>query len=94
MVSGPGQSFRPKTACQFFVPVGFLHGFSTLTDDAELLYKCSDYYAPETDGAVRFDSPSLGIDWKLGSTPPTLSAKDAAAPDFADFDSPFTLEAA
>jgi len=75
---------------QFFIPVGFLHGFVTLSDDAELLYKCSDFYAPEADGAVRWDS--LGIDWPLDG-PPELSAKDAAAPAFADWQSPFEWSA-
>lgn len=74
---------------QLFVPRGFLHGFVTLAADTEVQYKCSDYYAPEADGAVCWDS--LGIDWGLADAP-TLSAKDAAAPAFADWQSPFTVE--
>ena len=70
---------------QLYVPRGFLHGFLTLTEDCEVQYKCTDYYAPECDGAVRWDS--LGIDW--GDVVPVLSPKDAAAIPFADFDSPF-----
>ena len=73
---------------QLFIPAGFLHGFSTLTDDAELLYKCSDFYAPEADGAVRWDSAALAIDWKIDREP-ELSAKDRDAPDFANWTSPF-----
>lgn len=72
---------------QLFVPKGFLHGFVTLTDNTEVQYKCSDTYAPDCDGSVRWDS--LGIDW--GVTDPVLSAKDAAAVAFADFVSPFTF---
>ena len=79
---------------QLLVPKGFLHGFSTLEDDTEIIYKCSDYYAPECDGAVRFDSPDLGIDWQLDGAPPVLSDKDAAAPLFSDFESPFTFDGA
>lgn len=75
---------------QLLIPKGFLHGFATLTPDAELLYKCSDVYAPDCDGAVRFDS--LGIDWKIDTGSAILSDKDARAPAFADFDSPFTFE--
>ncbi|MBC7138829.1 MAG: dTDP-4-dehydrorhamnose 3,5-epimerase [Defluviimonas sp.] len=75
---------------QLLIPRGFLHGFATLTPDAELLYKCSDVYAPDCDGAVRFDS--LGIDWKIDTGSAILSDKDASAPAFADFDSPFTFE--
>ena len=71
---------------QLWVPEGFAHGFVTLTEDAEICYKCTDYYAPEADGAVRWDS--CGIDWPLDGDP-ILSAKDAAAPALADFNSPF-----
>ena len=75
---------------QLLVPKGFLHGFITLTDDTEVQYKCTDLYAPDCDGAVRWDS--LGIDW--GTDAPILSGKDAVAIAFADFDSPFTYEGA
>ncbi|MEM7470542.1 MAG: dTDP-4-dehydrorhamnose 3,5-epimerase [Pseudomonadota bacterium] len=74
---------------QLLVPKGFLHGFSTLEPNSELLYKCTDFYAPECDGAVHYASPTLGIDWQLGDTQPELSGKDADAIDFADFVSPF-----
>jgi len=85
----------PEGGEQVLVPEGFLHGFLTLEPDTHFLYKCSDVYAPEADGAVRWDS--LGIDWglaALGLDAPHMSAKDAAAPAFADWQSPFTLEAA
>lgn len=71
---------------QILVPKGFLHGFVTLEADTELQYKCTGLYAPEADGAVRWDS--LGIDWGL-SQAPILSPKDAAAPAFGDWVSPF-----
>ena len=77
---------------QLLVPKGFLHGFVTRQPDTEICYKCSDYYAPDCDGAVRFDDPGIGIDWGMGDTAPVLSDKDAAAPLLADFDSPFTWE--
>jgi len=76
---------------QLLVPAGFLHGFATLQPETEILYKCSDYYAPECDGAVRFDS--LDIDWNLGGLEPILSQKDAGAPAFSDFQSPFVWTA-
>ncbi|MBO9468073.1 dTDP-4-dehydrorhamnose 3,5-epimerase [Tropicibacter sp. R15_0] len=78
---------------QLLIPEGFLHGFATRTPDTEIIYKCSDYYAPDCDGAVRFDCPDLGIDWGL-SGDAVLSEKDAAAPVMADFDSPFVWEGA
>ncbi|MDJ0820353.1 MAG: dTDP-4-dehydrorhamnose 3,5-epimerase [Paracoccaceae bacterium] len=76
---------------QLLIPEGFLHGFVTRAPMSEIIYKCSDYYAPECDGAVRWDS--AGIDWDLGGAP-VLSDKDANAPSFADFNSPFVWEGA
>ncbi len=73
---------------QLLVPAGFLHGFMTLTDDCEICYKCTDYYAPECDGAVVWNDPDIGIEWPLDVTP-ILSTKDEAAPKLADFNSPF-----
>lgn len=73
---------------QLLIPVGFAHGFVTRVPDTEIVYKCSDYYAPETEGALRWNDPDLGIDWPLDSEP-LLNAKDASASLLADFDSPF-----
>jgi dTDP-4-dehydrorhamnose 3,5-epimerase len=78
---------------QLLIPAGFLHGFATILPDSELLYKCSDVYAPDCDGAVRFDDPDFGIDWGLDPARAILSDKDSAAPLFKDFSSPFTYEA-
>lgn len=77
-----------ETGAQLYVPKGFLHGFLTLTPDCEVQYKCTDTYAPDCDGAVAWDS--LGIDW--GTDAPILSDKDAKAPHFSDFKSPFQFE--
>ena len=79
---------------QLMIPAGFLHGFVTREPDTEIVYKCTDYYAPDCDGAVRFDDPDIGIDWQMGDTPAILSDKDAAAPCLRDFDSPFTWDGA
>jgi len=77
---------------QLLVPVGFLHGFATLEPDTEVQYKCTDYYAPECDGAVRFDDPDIAVNWELGTNRAVLSDKDAIAPLFKDFDSPFEFK--
>ncbi len=68
---------------QLWVPPGFLHGFCTLTDDVEFLYKVTAYYSPEHDGAVAFDDPDMGIDWPLDGVEATVSDKDRAAPRLA-----------
>lgn len=75
---------------QHWIPAGFLHGFMTLLPDSEILYKCTDHYAPQCDGAVAWDS--AGIDWPLGDLVPILSDKDCRAPALADFDSPFVWQ--
>ena len=74
---------------QLFVPEGFLHGFMTLEENSEIIYKCTDFYAPECDGAVRWDS--CGIEWPLSIADPVLSEKDAVAPALADFKTPFSI---
>lgn len=79
---------------QLLIPAGFLHGFATTLPDTEVLYKCSDYYAPDCDGAVLYNSATLNIDWGLRDIPAVLSDKDKRAPDFAAFDSPFEYEGA
>lgn len=83
-----GVDLCPENGRQLWVPAGFLHGFVTRAPDTEVIYKCTDYYDPECDGAVRWDS--LGIDWGLDA-PPVLSDKDATAPDFDRFHSPFEV---
>jgi len=74
---------------QLWLPPGFLHGFVTREPDTEIIYKCTDHYAPDCDGAVRWDDPDLAIDWGLAPDAAVLSAKDAAAPLLRDFASPF-----
>lgn len=72
---------------QLFIPKGFAHGFVTLTDDVEIMYKCDDFYAPETDGGIRFDDPDIGVDW--GISDPILSEKDQNAPYLRELDLDF-----
>lgn len=78
---------------QLLIPAGFLHGFVTRAPDTAVAYKCSDFYAPETEGSVRFDDPDLAIDWGIDPDKAVLSEKDAAAPWLRDTAIPFTWEA-
>jgi len=89
-----GVELSAEAGNQLLIPEGFLHGFVTRTADCMIAYKCSATYAPETEGSVRFDDPDLAIDWGIGPGDAVLSDKDAAAPAFADFTSPFTYEPA
>ena len=77
---------------QLFIPAGFLHGFITLEPDTEIMYKCSDFYAPDSDISVRFDDPDIAIDWPINTQNAILSSKDAVAVSWAEFDSPFIYE--
>lgn len=67
---------------QLLIPRGFGHGFVTLTDHVEFLYKADNLYAPEADGGIRWNDPELGVDW--GVAEPILSDKDAKAPFLKD----------
>lgn len=84
-----GVELSAENGRQLLVPKGFLHGFITLEPDTEVVYKCTDYYAPDCDGAVRWDDPDIGIVWPDASHEPTLSDKDAKAPLLRDFKTPF-----
>lgn len=81
-----GYELTAKNGHQLYVPVGFAHGFVTLEPDSEIVYKCTDYYAPQTEGALHWDS--CGIKWPL-SIDPILSDKDRVAVALTDFYSPF-----
>ena len=65
---------------QLFVPRGFAHGFSVLSEEAIFQYKCDNLYAPQAEGAIAWNDPEIGIDWGLPAEDVLLSAKDAAHP--------------
>lgn len=81
-----------ENGLQLFVPTGFLHGFMTLEDDCHVQYKVDNHYNAASDGAVRFDDPDLGIDWGMPAARAILSEKDAAAPRWSEFASPFVWQ--
>lgn len=71
---------------QLFIPKGFAHGFVTLEDETEVLYKVSDLYSPAHDRAIRFDDPAVGIAWPVNSGGVTVSEKDRMAPLLAEIE--------
>ena len=75
--------------CQLFVPRGFAHGFSVLSEEAIFQYKCDNLYAPQQEGAIAWNDPDIGIDWQLPADDVLLSAKDAAHPMLKDVEDLF-----
>ncbi len=67
-----------RNRLQFFVPAGFAHGFCVLSETAHVLYKCSDYYSPHTEGGILWSDPDLKIQWP--ESEPLISSKDASHP--------------
>ena len=61
---------------QLWIPPGLAHGFLVLSQTAEFVYKTTDYYAPQDEGCLAWDDPTVGIDWPLAGASPSLSAKD------------------
>lgn len=71
---------------QLFIPKGFAHGFSVLSEEVIFQYKCDNYYCPESEGAIAWDDPDLGIDWKIPSDRIILSEKDRNHPRLKDYE--------
>ena len=69
---------------QLFIPRGFAHGFSVLSEEAVFQYKCDNFYCPSSEGAVAWNDPDIGIDWKLPPEDVVLSAKDSHHPFLKD----------
>jgi dTDP-4-dehydrorhamnose 3,5-epimerase len=78
-----GREVSAENKLQIWAPPGFARGFCVLSDVAELQYKCTAQYNPKGESAIRWNDPELGIDWPVDS--PVLSARDAAAPSFAEW---------
>ena len=74
---------------QFFVPKGFAHGFSVLTETAVFQYKCDEFYHPEADDGISILDQSLGIDWRIPADKAILSEKDTKHLNLKDFETPF-----
>lgn len=88
-----GQHFGIKLTAenkkQLLVPQGFAHGFSVLSETAVVLYKCDQFYNKASEGGIRFDDPTLNIDWGMDLKEAIVSEKDLVLPDFANCNSEF-----
>ena len=88
-----GQHFGIKLTAenkkQLLVPQGFAHGFSVLSETAVVLYKCDQFYNKASEGGIRFDDPTLNIDWGMDLREAIVSEKDLVLPDFVNCNSEF-----
>lgn len=74
---------------QFFIPRGFAHGFSVLSEEVIFQYKCDNFYAPQSEGAIAWNDPDLNIDWRIPIEEVVLSEKDSKHPKLKDLQSVF-----
>jgi dTDP-4-dehydrorhamnose 3,5-epimerase len=90
-----GKSFSIELSAenkkQLFIPAGFAHGFSVLSDHAEVLYKCDSFYNKQCEAGILYNDPSLEIDWKIPAGKEIISEKDKLLPSFADCQNNFTF---
>lgn len=77
---------------QLLVPKGFAHGYSVISETAEILYKCDEFYNKEAEAAIKYNDPALLIDWQVPAGKIVVSEKDQSAPAFADAKNNFTFE--
>jgi dTDP-4-dehydrorhamnose 3,5-epimerase len=77
---------------QLYIPPGFAHGFSVLSETADVLYKCDSFYNKESEGGIRYNDPKLQIDWKIPAGKELVSEKDVQAPLFVDCKNNFVYE--
>ncbi|MDD3242501.1 MAG: dTDP-4-dehydrorhamnose 3,5-epimerase [Eubacteriales bacterium] len=80
----------PQNNRQLLIPRGFAHGFVTLSDDVEFLYKADNFYCPQADAGIRWNDPDIGVDW--GVENPVISEKDAHSPFLKECDVSFVYE--
>jgi dTDP-4-dehydrorhamnose 3,5-epimerase len=88
-----GAELSAENRQQLLVPKGFAHGYVTLTDACEVLYKVTGYYTPAAEGALRWSDPAIDIDWPIPVSEITANDRDNAAPLLANIETPFIHEA-
>jgi dTDP-4-dehydrorhamnose 3,5-epimerase len=84
-----GLELSDENKLQFLIPRGFAHGYSVLSDTAEVFYKCDNFYSKENEGGVFYNDPTLGIDWKIDLADAIISDKDKMQPMLAECNSRF-----
>jgi dTDP-4-dehydrorhamnose 3,5-epimerase len=84
-----GTELDSENKTQFFIPKGFAHGFSVLSEYAIIQYKCDNLYSPEHERGISLNDSNLGIDWKTGDLKPVISEKDLKHPSFIHADKNF-----
>ena len=77
-----GLELSAENKRQLYIPQGFAHGFSVLSEQTTILYKCDNFYYPQSEGGVLYNDPALGIDWKVDADRATVSDKDKVLPTF------------
>ncbi len=80
-----GLEITSANRIQLFIPAGFCHGFSVLSDTTTVLYKCDVFYHPESEAGIRYNDPELGIDWKIPADQVSVSEKDSKLPFLKEF---------
>ena len=80
-----GVELSEENKRQFFIPKGFAHGFSVLSESAIFTYKCDEFYHPEAEGGIQLNDPTLAIDWRIPETARIISDKDTKHPTFDEY---------
>ena len=84
-----GVELTSENKRQIYIPQGFAHGFSVLSEQATIFYKCDNFYHPQSEGGILYNDPALGIDWKVDTARAIVSDKDKILPTFAQVETTF-----
>jgi len=85
-----GLELSAENKRQLYIPHGFAHGFSILSEQAIILYKCDNFYHPQSEGGILYNDPALGIDWKVDTASAIVSDKDKVLPNFSEVETNFS----